>query len=88
MLCKGSMTKSIKILSDMHGLDTGNTHRKNEFAVQKTSGKRWEVGNGTISSNSTSPPCGASDHLFVDYLAKLLYGDLLSSLFFFTPIIP
>lgn len=74
----------------MGGLETGNTYRENEFAMQQLPGKRWEVGNGTVPSNCISPPRGVSDHLFVEDLAKskLLYGDILSSLFFFTPIIP
>lgn len=74
----------------MGGLETGNTYRENEFAMQQLPGKRWEVGNGTVPSNSISPPRGVSDHLFVEDLAKskLLYGDIPSSLFLFTPIIP
>ena len=70
----------------MGGLETGNTYRKNEFAMQQLPAKRWEVGNGMVPSNSTSPPRGVSDHVFVEDLAKskLLYGDILSSLFLFT----
>lgn len=74
----------------MGGLGTGNTYRKNYFAIQQLPGKRWEVGNGTVPLNSTSPPHGVSDNLFVEDLAKskLLYRDILSSLFLFTPITP
>ena len=84
------MIRSIKGLSDMGGLETGNTYRENEFAVQQLAGKRWEVGNGMVPSNSISPPHGVSDHLFVEDLAKsrLLYGDSPSSLFLFSPVIP
>lgn len=87
--CKVSMTKIIKCLSYMDGLETGHTHRKNEFAMQLLHSKRWEVRNGVVSSDCTSPPWGVSDHLFVEDLAKseLLCGGFLSVLFLFTLII-
>lgn len=42
------------------------------------------------SLQTTCPPCGVSDHLFLEDLAKskLLYGHTLSSLLLFTPVVP